>query len=160
MKEIEYKWILEKIPELDFQNRKTIKQGYFSNANYEIRIRETYNVNSGDTKWIVCHKEGLGLVREETEEEVSRNLFQLLWPLTINARIEKTRMIFFDSLGLKWEIDEYYGLKTSLVSCELEIPTVDFKFTIPPQIADLIKYEVTGDVKWLNSTLARNGIPF
>jgi adenylate cyclase len=154
--EIEYKWLLKELPKIEFHKIIQMKQGYISNQNYQIRIREEkYN---NDVKWIICHKDGKGLVRTETELDLSKEMFSMFWPLVGENYLSKSRMIHFDEAGLKWEIDNYHSLSKDLVTMELEVPYVNFKFNIPKEIKLLIKEDVTGQGKWSNSSLSRFGI--
>lgn len=87
-KEIERKFLLNKLPEglwdgIDFQ------QGYLSVENPEVRLRI---IRKGKKeKFFLTCKKGEGFVYLEEEEQISKSVFEILWPLTINFRIRKTR---------------------------------------------------------------------
>jgi CYTH domain-containing protein len=54
---------------------------------------------------------------------------------------------------LTWEIDEFTD--RALVLAEIELPSADTDVEIPGWLEPCIEREVTGDVKYLNSTLAK-----
>lgn len=154
--EIEHKWLLKGLPNLEYQEIIQLKQGYISSNNYQIRIREYIKKDS--EKWVICHKEGKGLIRTEKEIDISKELFFMLWPLVGDSFLSKTRMVFIDDVGLRWEIDQYDPPLEELVTMELEIPSPDYEFEIVQQIKPFIKEELTGQTQWTNSSLARFGI--
>ena len=51
--------------------------------------------------------------------------------------------------GNRWEVDEFQGDLKGLVIAELEVPTEDYSFTLPPFVGK----EVTGDPRYYNSQL-------
>ena len=83
-KEIEKKFLLRNLPS-GIGEKTKILQGYLSVGDPEVRVR-----SKGD-KFFLTRKGGEGFVREEEEYEISRQVFDILWSLTENARIEKTR---------------------------------------------------------------------
>ena len=151
-KEIEKKFLLRGLPS-GTSNGTKILQGYLSVGDPEVRVR------SKGEKFFLTRKGGEGLVREEEEYEISKEVFEILWSLTENARIEKTRYEITGEGGLIWEIDEFHSpLKRGLFIAEIELPdeTVDSK--IPPAIADVIEKDVTTDSRYKNKNLAINGV--
>lgn len=62
--------------------------------------------------------------------------------------IEKTRFIVpFE--GFMWEIDEFGGELKGLTVAEIELPSIDTLFSLPPFVGD----EVTGYPHYYNSSL-------
>jgi CYTH domain-containing protein len=151
-KEIEKKFLLKSLPEGIGQGIK-ILQGYLSVGDPEVRVR------SKDDRFFLTRKGGEGFVREEEEYEISRQIFEILWPLTENARIEKTRYEIIVEDGLTWEIDEFHSAQTEgLFLAEIELPDESAKPLIPSNIAAVIEKDVTDDPVYKNKNLAVNGV--
>jgi CYTH domain-containing protein len=151
-KEIEKKFLLSGLPTGVSKGVK-ILQGYLRVGDPEVRVRV-----KGE-KFFLTRKGGEGFVREEEEYEISKEVFDILWSLTENARIEKTRYEIVAEDGLIWEIDEFQSRSTSgLFLAEIELPDEFTVPEIPPAIADVIESDVTDDGKYKNKNLAINGI--
>lgn len=69
--------------------------------------------------------------------------------------IEKTRY-YIDLDNRTWEIDEFAGRLTGLTVAEIELPTPDATYTLPPFIGT----EVTDDPRYYNSNLLTLTYPF
>ena len=64
--------------------------------------------------------------------------------------IEKIRYeIMF--AGFKWEVDRFLGDNEGLLLAEIELPSEDQQFTLPPWAT----IEVTGDKRYYNSNLTQ-----
>ena len=151
--EIEKKFLLRSLPKGVTQGTK-ILQGYLSVGDPEIRVR----AKAG--KFFLTRKGGKGFVREEEEHEISKKAFEILWSLTENARIEKTRYEIVGEDGLTWEIDEFQSRRTEgLLTAEVELPDESAVFQIPPAVAEVIESDVTTDEMFKNKNLAVNGAP-
>ena len=150
-KEIEKKYLLKSMP-IGVSEGVEIHQGYLSTSDPEVRIR------SKGSKYFVTRKGGEGFVREEAEEEVTKETFEIIWPATVNARIEKTRFQITGSDGLIWEIDEYHGRLTGLFTAEVELPNCETKAEIPAEIAKVLAADVTEDKRYKNKALAVNSL--
>lgn len=151
-KEIEKKFLLSGLPAGITKGVK-IQQGYLSVADPEVRVR------AKGEEFFLTKKSGKGFVREEEEHKISKEAFEILWSLTENARIEKTRYEIVGGDGLTWEIDEFQSRLTGLFTAEVELPDESIVPEIPPAIAGVIKSDVTDDVKYKNKNLAVNGTP-
>lgn len=153
MKEIERKFLLTKMPEIDLQSTTCIRQGYISQSqdSVEIRLRR-----KGDA-FFMTFKRGRGLVRDEVEIRINEADFQRLWPLTQGRQVEKRRSKTILENGLTVEIDQFSGALSGLLLCEVEFGDEaragDF---VPPQ---WFGTEVTEDGRYKNKSLAENGIP-
>jgi adenylate cyclase len=102
-------------------------------------------------------KRGGGLVRDEQEIEITKDAFNILWPLTKGLRVYKVRhFIAFDS-GSQIEVDEFLGDLTGLVVAEVEFPSVAAAQEFVP--LSCFTTEVTKDSRYTNAVLARNGRP-
>ena len=153
--EIERKFLLDinNIP-YDFSNlrKKTIEQGYII-CKPEIRVRSV----SGE-KYFMTIKGNTNtkLVRNEVEFEISKEAYSTLMQRDDVYKINKNRY-FVDEGSNQFEIDIFEGKLKGLACLEVEFDSVEAaeKFIVP----DWIKKEVTNDVRYRNSNLAKDNIP-
>ena len=76
--------------------------------------------------------------------------------LRVGRGVEKIRYLVPAGNGLYWEVDVFGGELTGLTVAEIELPSADTAFDLPPFIAR----EVTGDPAYYNSALAlSSGVP-
>lgn len=149
--EIERKYLLTKLPEaMPESTFVTIEQGYLPGERLVERLR-AIDVDRQRTYFRTV-KVGAGLVRTELEEETSAEVFKSMWPLTKGKRLTKRRHRVLDA-PLSWEIDEFTD--RDLVLAEVELPAADTTVEIPKWLEPFIDREVTGEVAYLNSTLAK-----
>jgi len=151
--EIERKYLLRGLPKLpEDAERRTleIEQGYIPGERVRERIRRVRE--NGRGKWYRTVKLGLGLERLEFEDETTAEIFDALWPLTAGHRIRKRRHVV-PSGNLAWEIDEFQD--RDLVLAEVELPSAEMPVTVPDWLAPQVVREVTGEVAYQNSALAR-----
>jgi CYTH domain-containing protein len=151
--EIERKYLLRGMPVLPERVGRralTIDQGYIPGERVKERLRKVED--DGAVRWYRSVKLGKGLSRLEFEDECSAEVFDTMWPLTRGRRLSKRRHVIPEG-PLNWEIDEF--LDRELVLAEVEIPTAETVVTIPAWIAAVLDREVTGEMPYLNSTLAR-----
>jgi len=130
-----------------------IRQGYITTSDPEVRVRDKAGA------FFLTRKGGEGFIREEEEVEISREIFCLLWPTTEGKRVEKTRYKVKADDGLVWEVDQYQGILSGLVTAEVELPTADTLATTPPSIAAVLVADVTCDKRYKNKALATSYIP-
>ncbi len=152
-KEIEKKYLLSGLPSGISDGGVEIFQGYLSTGDPEVRVR------SKGGQYFVTRKGGEGLIRSEDEKEVSKAVFDILWPATVNARVEKRRFKIVGADGLTWEIDEYYGDLWGLYTAEVELPSSDTDAEMPEVIANVLICDVTEDKAYKNKALAVSGLP-
>lgn len=151
-KEIEKKFKLSELPRGLSAGTK-IRQGYLSVDDPEVRVRM-----KGEN-FFLTRKSGSGLTRDEEEFEISGEIFEILWSLTANRRIEKTRYEIAADNDLIWEIDEFQtGSNEKLFLAEVELPDESFPLQIPPIIAEVLLEEVTLDPDYKNKNLAVKNI--
>lgn len=151
--EIEKKFLLRNLPNGITKPTK-ILQGYLSAGNPEVRVR------AKGENFFLTRKAGAGFVRQEEEYEISKEVFEILWSLTEDARIEKTRYEIVGEDGLIWEIDEFQTASTErLFLAEVELSNDFVVPEIPPAIAAVIEKDVTADEAFKNKNLATKGIP-
>lgn len=148
--EIERKFLLDSLPELELGDSRQLRQGYICTGDTEVRLRSDGNVST-----LTC-KRGDGLVRLEREVTLTPEQFDALWPLTEGLRIRKTRHRI-ESDGSTVEIDVYEPPLEPLITAEVEFETEadSREFRAPSYFGE----EVTRDPRYKNKNLARNGRP-
>jgi adenylate cyclase len=149
--EVERKFLVGELPDLDGTESDEIEQGYLATgSDGEVRVRR-----KGD-RLVLTAKRGSGLSRDEAEVELDQSSFDELWRLTEGRRLKKRRHILSHG-DLKVEVDVYGGDLQGLMVAEIEFPSEeDAKSFDPP---DWLGEEVTGDHRYLNETLAKAGAP-
>jgi len=150
--EIERKYVLKVLPEGLIDGRE-IRQGYLSVSDPEVRVRQI------DGRYFVTRKTGAGLSREESEAEVTEQVFSILWPATDGRRVEKVRYRIAAADGTIWEVDDYKGKLAGLVTAEVELPAEESVPQMPELLKNLVSAEVTDDARYKNKKLATQGIP-
>lgn len=141
--EIERRFLVFDPPALGSDPGTVIEQGYlvFGEEGAEVRIRRA------DTRCTLTVKRGLGLLREETEIEISTAQFEALWPRTGGWRLVKRRYAIL-ATGGTIELDVYEGPLAGLIVAEIEFPSIEASRTfVPPRWCD---QEVTEDSRFRN----------
>lgn len=146
--ERERKFLLADFPP-GLTNGLEIQQGYLSVGDPEIRVR----VIGG--KYFITRKSGEGFIREEEEVEISADVFQILWPLTVGKRIEKIRFLLAAEDEFIWEIDKYLGHLSGLFTSEVEFPDEETTpLFLPKALSNVVVADVTFDKRYKNKALA------
>jgi adenylate cyclase len=152
--EIERKFLIAGDPEVEPSKAWHIEQGYLALAGdrgeAEVRLRR-----ANDDLFLTV-KGGTGQIRVEEEFPVDSEAFESLWPLTEGRRVSKTRHVFPHG-DLEIELDVFEGALQGLRIAEVEFPDQNAadEFEPPGWFGD----EVTGDRRYLNETLAMEGVP-
>jgi CYTH domain-containing protein len=149
--EIERKFLLTRLPEsMPGAKSLVIEQGYLPGDRLVERLR---SVQVGERRtYYRTVKIGSGLVRTELEDETSGVIFRKMWPMTKGKRLTKKRHRIPNG-DRTWEVDEFTD--RDLVLAEVELPAADTPVEIPDWLQPFVEREVTGEVAYLNSTLAR-----
>ena len=152
--EIERKFLIDAVPDdVRRADGVAIDQGYLAigEDGSEVRLRR-----AGARRTLTA-KSGAGLVRAESEIELSDQQFGALWPATEGRRIAKTRVRIPAGGGLTIELDIYRGVLSGLIVAEVEFSSVDAAgdFLAPPWFGR----EVTEDARYKNRRLAVDGRP-
>ena len=156
--EIERKWLIRPadIPyDLNSLRRIHIRQAYVSFSPV-VRIRQ---INNGEKNILtVKHQTDYpGLASEESEYEVDSDLAAFLFSCASSNTVEKTRFLHCLQSGLTEEIDLFSGALEGLAYLEIEFPDIEQAKSYPtPEWA---AEDVTEDLRYKNSALARFGIP-
>jgi len=152
--EIERKFLLTEMPEGPLGDAATtvqdIDQGYLPGGHVTERVRAISA--DGVTRWYRTVKGGNGLVRLELEDQIDRDLFEALWPLTSGRRVRKRRYLVREG-ETEWTIDEF--LDRPLALAEVELANPDDAAKPPAWLAPHVDREVTGDPTYDNARLAR-----
>lgn len=116
--EIERKFLFQHCPlDLSKLEVRSLRQGYLAlEKDREVRIRDE------DETCSLTVKIGIGLVKSETEIVISREQFDVFWPVTVGRRLEKDRYI--QSIpNAVLHIDVYHGDFEGLQVAEIEFPS-------------------------------------
>lgn len=152
-KEIERKFLIQELPFEEMQTAKPhrIIQGYlFLEDKKELRVRKL------GQQFYLTQKIGNGLVREENEEEISENCFNMMWPFTEGKRLEKLRFSLLLNEHM-CEIDVYSGDLSDLMVLEVEFASeIKARSFEAPEFC--VK-EITEDKRYKNANLALWGKP-
>jgi CYTH domain-containing protein len=151
--EIERKFVVADPPVEALESpAEEIDQGYLvSDGETEIRLRRRAG------RHYLTVKKGHGEVREETEVEITPDQFDRLWPHTDGWRVEKRRHLIPLGDGLTAEMDVYSGQLEGLVTVEVEFTSREASAAFDPP--GWFGEEVTGDVRYSNQQMAREGRP-
>lgn len=89
-----------------------------------------------------------GIKRDEFEYEIPLNDANSMLKLCPAPIIMKTRSIV-PYRGNRWEVDTFHGELEGLVTAEIEVPSANFQFELPP----FVGREVSDDRRFYNSQL-------
>ncbi|HHX60577.1 MAG TPA: CYTH domain-containing protein [Epulopiscium sp.] len=148
--EIERKFLVNSLPELEKYKGKLVKQGYIS-TDPVIRIRKM-----SDLYTLTVKSKG-HLIRREFELDLTLEQFDDLWKKVHNVYVSKTRyFIPLDPTHVA-ELDIYYENLEGLVTVEVEFDSMkDAESFIAP---DWFGEDVTHDSRYKNNHLAIYGLP-
>ncbi|MTH62251.1 CYTH domain-containing protein [Paracoccus litorisediminis] len=146
--EIERKFLLRILPDLDGVPSAEIRQGYVTSSEDSIELR----LRQSDKNHFLSIKGGEGLVRSEREVAITAAQFEALWPETEGRRVEKTRFKGGLPGGQTYDLDIYAGTLKSLMTVEVEFPSeAAAEAFVPP---DWFGMDVTLDKRYRNKALA------
>lgn len=137
--EIERRFLLEKLPNIEFDEVKMISQYYGVDPVGNFRVREE-KYTHGFTYFITRKKYVSEGINEEDEKTIDKMEFDELKSKT-NSHISKKRHILYLDNGLKWEVDSF--LDFDMVVAEIEIPQIDYRLDIPEEIKSVLVEEIT-----------------
>ncbi|MCA0377207.1 MAG: CHAD domain-containing protein [Gemmatimonadetes bacterium] len=150
--EIERKYLLRGCPpEAAASAPRRIEQGWLPGETLRERLRRVTHADGT----VVCTrtvKLGRPGARVEVEEATTPELFAALWPLTRGARVRKLRHVVPEGAH-RWEVDVF--LDRELVLAEIELESEQEEVTVPTWLAPWVARDVTDDVTFLNTNLAR-----
>jgi CYTH domain-containing protein len=151
--EIERKFLVKEVPEnVASYPFEEISQGYLAvtDDGTEVRLRKKAHA------YYLTVKSGTGMKRQEIETELDSEQFEILWPKTVEKRVEKRRYEI-SAKNVTIELDIYSGILEGLKTAEVEFKAQSEAdaFT-PPSWFDK---EVTQDERYKNKNLALYGLP-
>ena len=147
--EIERKFLLRELPaDYERYEHELIRQGYAEDG---LRFRQRGEL------FYRTRKIGVGMVLEEHESEITRAEFDASWPSTVGRRLEKTRTDVPLEEGLVAEVDIFLGSLAGLRYVEVEFDDEATAMAFEPPA--WFGREVTDDLRYRNSALARLGLP-
>ena len=122
----------------------SLLQGYLcKEPERTVRVR----IKDGEG-YITVKGKNTGCIREEFEYKVPYDDAIMMIRMCIHPIIEKTRYIV--PIGKHvWEVDEFSGSHTGLITAEIELSSEDERYEIP----DFVGENVTGNPKFYNSNL-------
>lgn len=148
--EIERKYLVNELPNLNKYVSKRITQGYIS-TDPVIRIRQMGN------QYCLCMKSQGHMIREEFELNLTQEQYENLWEKVEFSPIKKTRYFIPLGDGLTAELDIYDDSLDGLVTVEVEFDSSleagNFK---PPT---WFGTDITHDNRYKNNHLSMYGIP-
>ena len=150
--EIERKYLVRAVPNLEGVKRQEVLQGYMAvdADGTEVRLRRIGG------RYVETVKTGAGLKRGEIEIDITPEQFNALWPSTENRRVEKTRYEI-EYAGCIIELDLYSGGLAGLQVAEVEFDSEDASAAFTPP--DWFGREITEDSAFKNRNLAMHGAP-
>jgi adenylate cyclase len=106
----------------------------------------------GDTGYLTIKGKTAGFSRDEFEYPIPvTDARAMLETLTTGGIVEKIRYSV-EAHGMLWDVDEFLGANSGLVIAEVELDDEGQEIVLPEWAGE----EVTGDVRYYNSRLARN----
>lgn len=149
--EIERKFLTPSLPkDVACCPKKHLSQCYIATSP-TIRIRQS----DGDF-FLTVKGKGL-LAREEWELPLTKEEYLHLLPKAEGNTVEKDRYFFPLPGGLTAEVDVYFGPLSGLITTEVEFSSLEeANAFLPPA---WFGPEITEDVRYTNSALAKNGLP-
>lgn len=148
--EIERKFLVASLPNLDQIAKKEITQAYIS-TDPVIRIRKM-----GDAHYLTVKSQG-HMMREEFEMPITEEQYEGLWQKIEDSAIEKVR--YFIPLDEKHtaELDIYSGHLEGLLTVEVEFHSLtEAELFTPPTWFGL---DISHDNRYKNNNLAKYGLP-
>lgn len=152
--EIERKFLLDGPPAgIDLGDGVHMRQGYVAeDGGVSVRVRVF------DDSARLTIKAGTGVARTEVELDVPVAEAEQLWPFTAGRRVDKTRhRVVLVADDLVAEVDRFHDALDGLWVVEVEFDSVEASERFAPPA--WFGREVTGDHRWTNLALSRQGRP-
>lgn len=159
MKKIERKWLLPSSFQLPARQYLTynIVQGYLAaKEGVEVRLRRI----DGEDCFITVKTDESTVSSDIWQVEIPAHIFELLWPMTIDRRIEKTRHVFIDNNNdQRFEIDFFKDRLDGLVILSCNFLTGDESGALTFELPDWVQthaVDITSNSQFRNRNLASN----
>lgn len=144
-KEIEFKFLVKnRLFEEMAETSTEIIQGYIDRTpEHVVRVRK-----KGNDCFLTVKGKNKGAERLEFEYSIPEEDFRQLLTLCSDNVIEKVRyLVKYEDFT--WEVDVFKGNLKPLVLAEVEVPSIDTPFPLPPFVGE----DVTNDPRYYNSNL-------
>lgn len=157
--EIERKFLLKSMPIIQPNEIFSIEQYYWKNKNDIWERARTYHSNINGDSYIHTIKKSISKgVNMEDEKTLTKAEFESFKNICLTKGeqakfITKERWVYEIDSQLKWEVDKFNN-DYHLIIAEIEIPSKNYKITIPNFIEELILLEVTGIKQFSNKSLS------
>lgn len=138
-----------------------LMQGYlFDKSKKAGRVRLIEEFSNGkrkETAFLTIKNSVSDVERDEWEYEIPyKDGTEIFTKMTTN-KVYKKRYKYSDENGFTWEIDVFEGNNRGLVLAEVEFKSLEKSLMLDEsKLPDWIDRDVTGDTRFLNSTLAKN----
>ncbi len=143
--EIEYKYLVVTDDWREGARGQLLRQGYLNRGPQRtVRIRI-----AGEAAYLTIKSLRTGIVRDEFEYSIPVADAEQLLSMCLPPLIEKRRYEV-EYRGHTWEVDEFLGDNAGLIVAELEVPSVETPFELPPWVGR----DVSEDPRYFNSQLA------
>nr|WP_077604168.1 CYTH domain-containing protein [Oceanobacillus sojae] len=138
--EIERKFVLSAYPDNEIQkgilkmiSTYLIEQTYLAyQPTQQIRVRKIVNIQTGYVKYTHTFKEGSGIIRDEIEYEISKEIYEQLINMANKQALIKTRSIWqLSGMNTYIEIDQYEQIPLLVAEVEFQNEEEVDKFTPP-----------------------------
>jgi len=123
------------------------RQGYLAaDERVTVRVRLI-----GDKGYLTIKGKSKGAARDEFEYSIPAEDARVMLETLVTCGIVEKIRYSLDVHGMRWEVDEFLGANAGLVLAEVELEHEEQEVALP----DWAGEEVTGDVRYYNSRLAR-----
>ena len=145
-KEIERKFLVDKTKWQAVSKGMLLSQGYLSaTENTTVRVRTT-----ADKGFLTIKGKTQGFSRDEYEYIIPLQDAQEMLTMCSDKLVTKYRYTEKHN-DMLWEIDVFTDKNEGLILAEIELTSEEQKFVLP----DWVEQEVTGDIRYYNSFLAK-----
>lgn len=148
--EIERRFLLNKLPNLKFDEIKSISQFYGVDEVGNFRVRKEESPKK--VSYFITRKKFISKgINEEDENSISKDEFEKR-KSECTKMINKIRHVFYLEDGLKWEVDIFRDFE--MIAAEIEIPNLEYDIHMPQEIKDVLIEEITDRKDLSNFALA------
>ena len=153
--EIERKFLLNSLPELDGAYRYRIEQAYIETEPV-IRVRQRADIKEDgsldESRYILTVKTSGLMAHEEFETDISKEAYDRLLKKACGNVITKDRYVAGLGEGLKLELDIFHGAFEGLIMAEVEFPDEKTAHAFTPPA--YVKEDVTMDGRFHNNRMS------
>jgi adenylate cyclase len=124
--------------------------------NYIERDGQVGRVRKFNDRYFLTIKKGEGLIREEYEKEINKNIYENIILSSNNIKTIYKKRCIVELDGFLYEIDEFRGFLRGLVFLEVEFESEDESkhFNLNKTFQSILIKEVTDDKNFSNENIA------